>query len=400
MACKKRLLAMVIMALTLSTTLLAEGFDNKACYTVETDEGVGYIQRFEWQQIDYIEKFQFHLEQRNAVGGWDEIACIDTEDNIVEYPLDSGNYRYKIIVFNLLGQPELESEWIPIEIIKVYSPEIQSITPTIIYLEEPQTGIFTITGKGLLDSSVLTFKNEDGVSILTENRGTDSKNKELSFYIDPSLLLTGTYVVGIENEGGLIATCETPITVKYKKSFDLDISLGYTCLLNLFDDSFEEFFGSRIWPLSATAKISVIPFKRSWGNFGIGLSGTYTMLNDFEMQAVTTGYQITGNMIGGYIDFVYQYAFHRERDNKIMAVLEAHGGAGLLLIHNVTFHFPHNISTDPFSVLYLSAMGGGAVQLYMTNRLYLELNCDFTFSPSVDMNMGNLLPSLMIGWQF
>lgn len=400
MACKRKILAILIMALTLSCSLFAQTFDNEACYIVETDDGIQYTQRFEWEQIEYIQKYEFHIELKDAKKGtWNEIACIETTGNNVEIPLDSGNYRYKIIVFNLLGKPELESDWIPIEIIKVYQPKVDNVSPGTVYLEN-QDGEITLSGKGLLSNSQLTFKNEEGIVVAVENLGADDKFKELKFFAEPSLLMPGIYSITVDNEGGLSTTYEG-ITVKYRKTWDLDISLGYSCLLNIFDSHFEEYFGEKFFPYGAGAKISVMPWKRPWGYLGFGISGNYILLNDLKMAPVTTGYQISGNYIAGYFNFVYQYAIrNKTKNNNVRALFEAHAGGGIVMLNDVTFHFPHNIDTEPFNVMYLSAQLGGSAQYYLTRHLYVELNCDLSITPSVDMTMGNLIPSLMIGWQF
>lgn len=388
------------MALTIGSSLIAQTFDNEACYIVETDDGIQYTQRFEWENLVYVQKYEFHIEQKDAKKGtWNEIFCLETTDNSVEIPLDSGTYRYKIVVFNLLGQRELESDWIPIEIIKVYQPKVDSVTPSTIYLENLD-GEVVLSGKGLLDSSQLTFRNEEGFQVDVQNLGSDEKFRELTMFAEPSLLVPGIYTLTINNEGGLSTTYEG-INVKYRKPWDLDLSLGYTCLVNLFDSRFEDYFEKRFFPYGAGAKISVIPWKQNWGYLGIGVNGSYILMNDLSTEPVLTGYRITGNYIDGYLNFIYQYPIrNRKKNNNVRAIFEAHAGAGVVMLNDIAFHFPHNIDTEPFNIMYLSAQLGGSVQYFLTKRLYLELNCNFTFSPSADMMMGNLVPSLMIGWQF
>ncbi|MBQ0166445.1 MAG: hypothetical protein KBT02_04960 [Treponema sp.] len=388
------------MALIMSTSLFAQAFSNDACYVVETDEGKEYVQRFEWQQIDYIQKFEFHLEMKDAATGlWTETECIETKDNHIEIPLDSGIYQYKIVVFNLLGKPELESEWIPLEINKVYQPKVDSVSSPTVYLED-KDGELTLSGKGLLGSSKLTLWNEEGIAFDVENLGSDDKFRELKLYTDPELLLPGVYTLTIENEGGL-STTFTPITVKYRKAWDLDVAVGYACVLNLFDSNFKNYFGETMFPFGAGAKISVMPIKKGWGYLGFGLNATYSLMNDLEMKPVETGYELSGNYIAGYFDIIYQYPIrNQKKNNNLRAIFEGHVGAGLVLLNDITFHFPHDINTEPFNILYLSAQFGGSAQYYLTKRLYVELNLDVTITPSIDMNMGNLVPTVMIGWQF
>lgn len=389
------------MALTAATALFAQSFENDACYMEETDEGIQYIQRFEWQQIDYIQKFEFCLEQKNAKSGaWEEIDRVETVESHVELPLDSGSYRYKIVVYNLLGKPEIESDWIPIEITRVYQPVIEKVTPAIVYLEN-QDGEIILSGSGLLDDSIITFKDSEGNDIPVENWGADDKKKELTFFVDPTLLDSGDYTVFIENEGGL-STSFAPITVKFKKAWDLDVSIGLTGLFNLFDDTFDKFFGQKNFLNGgATARVSFMPWKHDWGYLGIGFNGSYILLNPLVMPEITENYKISGNYVSGYLDFVYQYPIrNKKKNNNVRAIFEGHAGAGIVMLNDIAFNFPHGIKTDPFNVMYLSANIGGAAQYYIGRHLYAELNCDFTFTPSNEITMGNLVPSLSVGWQF
>lgn len=388
------------MALISSAALTAQTFENDACYIVETDVGTEYMQRFEWQQIQYIQKYEFLLEKQNEKTNlWEQVELLETIDNHVELPLDSGNYRYKITVFNLLGKPELSSEWIPIEIIKVYQPSVDSITPSIVYLED-QDGEVVVSGKSLFSNSRLTFRNEEGFQVAVQNLGADNKSRELTMFAEPSLLVPGIYTLTVENDGGL-STTYSPITIKYRKPWDLDISFGYSCLINLFDSRFTDYFGKRIFPYGVGAKISFMPWKQTWGYLGFGVSGNYVLMNDLNMAPVTSGYEITGNFVSGYLNFVYQYAVrNHKKNNNVRAIFEARAGAGIVMLKDITFHFPHNIATDSFSIMYLSAQFGGSAQYYLTRHLYAELSADFSITPSADMFMGNIVPSLMIGWQF
>ena len=48
----------------------------------------------------------------------------------------------------------------------------------------------------------------------------------------------------------------------------------------------------------------------------------------------------------------------------------------------------------------LSFDAGGAVSVFLTNRLYIEANVDFCITLISDMSMGVLRPSVLVGWQF
>jgi hypothetical protein len=180
---------------------------------------------------------------------------------------------------------------------------------------------------------------------------------------------------------------------------DLDLSAGYLLPVILFDDTINHYMGSNIWPLSGTVKMSFIPFKRSFGYFGVGLAGTYSRLF-----AEFPQYKIDGNLITAHLNFVYQLPIRfriKNSDQRRHAFsLELHGGVGATFFNDMQFHFPHNIDSEKLNSINLSFDVGGAVQVYITSRLYAEVGVDFVMAFVKDMQFGVLHPSVCIGWQF
>ncbi len=79
---------------------------------------------------------------------------------------------------------------------------------------------------------------------------------------------------------------------------------------------------------------------------------------------------------------------------------ELHGGAGLSFFNDLKFHFEHDIVSEPLNSINLNAIAGGAVQLYITNRIYTEIAADYLMAFLNDMDFGMILPSVSVGWQF
>ncbi len=391
----------------------------------ETEEGeIDFVQKFNWDEMDYVLKYVFTLEQWvvpepvkadkktkaevkeetvpeepvNMEPHWEQIELIETQANEVDISLKAGKYRYQIAVYNLLGAEELATEWEEVEIIKAYQPVLKDVSPAIIYLEEPQSGIFTLEGIELRENAKIYFKGSKSLfRIKAEIIELDEKNKKIKVKVNPDLLNTQQYTVVIINEGGLKSQFE-PVVVKYRKPVDFDVSAGYSCMINLLDSTLKDSFNQRIWPVGADAKISLIPFKNKWGYLGMGVSGSYTL-----MTKKINSYRITGSLISAYAMGIYQLpirvATEKENTTRHLLTLEAHGGAGLTIFNNFYFKFPHNIKTNPLNSVNLSAIAGGAVQVYLTNRLYTEINVDATWTFCKDMQMINVVPAINIGYQ-
>ncbi len=93
----------------------------------------------QWQYLDWDEEnpeYVFHYEVviesfSEKTSTFEEINRIMTEDNSskvqVNPLLPPGVYRYKVISYNLVDVPEVESNWFEFKIYKAYQPEITDI---------------------------------------------------------------------------------------------------------------------------------------------------------------------------------------------------------------------------------------------------------------------------------
>ncbi|MCR4790551.1 MAG: hypothetical protein K5839_05675, partial [Treponemataceae bacterium] len=148
-----------------------------------------------------------------------------------------------------------------------------------------------------------------------------------------------------------------------------------------------------------TTKLSLMPSKNNFGYFGFGLEASYT-----RMDAAFDNYSISGNLITGHLNFIYQYALRRPVKNskamKNLLTFEVHAGPGLTFLYDYVFSFAHDLESEALNSLNISFDIGGAVDLYILKRLYLELNMDFIYAFMSDMQLGIFMPSVLIGWQF
>ncbi len=386
----------------------------------------------QWQYLEWEEEnpeYVLHYEVVIQVfsekkGTFEDLNRIMTEDNSnrvqVNPLLSPGTYRYKVIPYNLIGVPEVESEssWVKFKIHKAFQPEINDIKSNVnrtgtLFLEEINDGIFNIFGKNLLvpesesDSDIsftryelLNSKKKNAEPIIPEILENE-KNRRLKIQFDLKKLDVGKYNFIATDASGLKnkADHRSQIEVKFKKKVDFDLSAGYVFPVVLYDGTFEEYLDTNILPLSVTARATFVPFKHRFGYFGFGLFSSYS-----RIFADYNNYQIDGNLINADALFVYQLPVRVKFKNlekpRHLMTLELHGGAGLSFFNDFKFHFEHNIVSEPLNSINLGAIAGGAMQFYLTNRLYAELSADYLMVFLADMDFGMILPALSIGWQF
>ena len=382
-------------------------------------------QILEWyeENPEFVSYYEVLIEKYDEKSEtYTEINKLKTEDNStsikVEPQLQPGMYRFKVITYDLIGFGTVESDWETFSIYKAYRPQINDISSKVngsstLYLEEINDGIFSVSGKNLFDmqkkESDLFFtnyilqnqNNKKQSSFVPKILNVDDNNRKLEIQFDMKTLDVGTYNFIATDASGLKSESKnnSEITVKFRKRMDFDLSAGYLLPVILFDDTINHYMGSNIWPLSGTVKMSFMPFKRSFGYFGVGLAGTYSRLF-----AEFPQYKIDGNLITAHLNFVYQlpirFRIKNSEQRRHALTLEVHGGVGATFFNDVQFHFPHNIDSEKLNSINLSFDVGGAVQVYITSRLYAEVGVDFVMAFVKDMQFGVLHPSVCIGWQF
>lgn len=375
-------------------------------------------QVLEWQEDypEYVLKYGVVIESYDVkTEEWKEERHVETDGPTPSIQLNPrlgvGRYRYKIITFDLIGLSDVESEWFEFNIYRAFMPEINGVNVNVnksstIYFDEFNDGIVFIDGKNLFDLAA----DENDLSFTTYSLQSERSrrqrytleprsnkdNKEISFFFDLDTIDTGVYNIVATDASGLKSEInqKNKIVLKFKKAVDFDLSAGYMFPVVLFDDTFNKYLNSSIFPLSVVGKATFIPFKRRFGYMGIGIEAYYT-----RMDASFAEYKIGGNEIAGYLNFVYQLPIKNKKTNRHWATLELHAGAGIDYMMDFKFKFPLG-SSPSFNGIYPSIDAGGSVAFYVMGRLFVEANVDFCMAFMKDMGYGVLRPGLMVGWQF
>ncbi len=391
----------------------------------EEEDAESKWQYLEWKEEnpEFVLKYEVVIEEYSEKKkSFHEINRIFSDGNTpsvqVQPLLSPGTYRYKVITYNLIGVPEVESDYFDFKIYMAFQPEISGVSTSrnlssTIYLEEINDGIFNVTGKNLFftrqdesDTSFTTYYlvNSDGTEkkrLFPKILETDEKHRRLKLQFDMKNLEVGTYKLIAQDASGLKSEInkKDEIIVKFKKRIDYDLSAGYTCPVILYDDTFMTYLKSSVYPLSFYAKFSVLPFKRGYGYLGMGVSGTYT-----RMSASLDSYKIKGTLFTSGVNFVYQRPLRikmkKSENTRHYATLELHAGPQIVFFNDYKFTFKNGVSSTPLNSLNFGLMAGGAAQFYITNRLYTELSVDYSMAFVKDMPFGAIYPSLGLGWQF
>lgn len=447
MVIRKKLLSALLIALLLTSVVSAKskkktksGFSSNApveqtedsetesedeSSEVENENPESAWQLLEWQEDypQYVLKYEVVIEKKDSdEAGWAEVNRFMTEGNETSIQIQPllvpGLYRYKVITYDLIGIPEVESDWFEFNIYMAYVPQVRDVSASVnhsstIYLDELNDGILNITGRNLFE----TQKAAEDISftsyyLVNEKRKNfdplvpnilefSDNNRGMKVQFDMELLDTGVYNYVAVDASGLSSEIskDNQLTIKFKKAVDFDVAAGYACPVIVIGDRMKEYLNTSVLPLSATAKISLMPFKRRFGYLGLGANATYS-----RIMSKTDGYNLDGNFITGHGLFIYQFPIRIKSKNsdklRHIATLELHAGGGVAMFQNLTFHFPRNINSVPLNSLDVSVTAGLSAQVYITNRLYVEAGADISMPFMGELIMVYAQPQICVGWQF
>ena len=420
----KKLLCFVIAIISLfGFSAVAQELNVQEMATTNAPEENWQYLEWEEENPEFVLYYKVVIEQFSTKAkAYKEINTLTTEDNVTRVQirpyLQPGNYRFKVITYNLIGTEGVESDWSSFTIYKAFEPEVNNVTFAVnktntLYFEEINDGVLNISGRNLFDLKENEFDisfSEYFIERKGRNKHTgldfsilefDDKNRHLKVQFDLQDLEVGNFYFVARDASGLESerSGKNEFTVKYKKRFDLDVTLGYALPIVLFDNTVKEFFGTNIFPLSINANVTFIAMKTRLGYFGVALDGLYTRMN-----ADLDYHTLSGNLFCAHLDFVYQKPIRVKvaggNKTKHIMTLVAMGGIGITDFADFKYTYLNGYVTEPLNSINLSFNANLALQVYITSRLYAQAGCNFVVSLEKDMTLGFVAPSVSVGYQF
>lgn len=361
----------------------------KKNYIIETEgKKAVFYQTLSWENVEGILHFEFELEKKEKNGKWLVVDKKKLKQNSLEVSLPAGKYRYRIKVINLLGQVDAVSADRYFDILVAYQPETSSVSPAAIYFDEEYSDVVSLSGKNFREETTFALKKEGGAPIFGKilEISPDGTKAKISFNmlrINP-----GQYEFVVTDPSGLKDSKQKMI-FKFQKPIDIFLSGGYAFNGFAGNKLFKEYFGKNFAALSGVLRFSLVPIKRSYGNFGFNLtgSGMYLRKKDSDY-TLSAGLLLTG------IQAVYMKSIIRHRLN-----FDAHLGFGTAFMVNTQFVFSEFKS--PKSWYWGLTMNlGTALQVYVYKKLYIEVNLDHIIPFRKGFPKYIVQPSLSVGWEF
>ncbi|GHU65412.1 hypothetical protein FACS189447_04290 [Spirochaetia bacterium] len=363
----------------------------------QEDEGASvFVQRLEWEKGAYADRYQVVLEMKR-INDFAEVMRYIVQEPFLEVSLPSGQYRYKIFSFNVLGRLDDESPWEYFDIIQVQQPSIFSYTPENFYFDRPSLRMIRLEGANLfMNSEIYLLRRNSGDEeekiIPNEIRRNDLGEFADLYFLEEDLI-AGIYDIVVENPGGL-QTAAGPFGISVAKPFDINVSGGYAPLAKLYGDT-DYLIDSAFIPLSFAVRSSFVPFKWDIGFIGIEANLNYAYLSADFTDLRGSPVQTKTHMLNFHVGPLYQYWFQ-----KNILALNARVGFGLTSLLDFHFEYDTGESSVSINTTSFSFFLGGSVQYFFFNQIFAEAGLDYMHVASSDLPMGFIRFALAAGWQF
>ncbi len=379
--------------------------DSASYFIRETEQGIRFIQRIDWDPVPDILKYEVIIDQRYGNSNrYNEVVREFTENPYIELSIPPGNYRYKVLVYNLLNRVDGESDYQYFEVFRAVQPAIRDISPHNIYIDEPPVNHIVLAGENFVlgakvylvparENADTNYENQRGVITPTRVEFSDIGDT-VELFFDKQSFAVNNYRVVVVNPGGLAGIYDT-LSVKFQKPLDINVSAGYFPVImgDMGNDPGIFYAGEDtvISPLGFIVRASLIPWKKTHFYFGFELAPFYNYVKrDYGSAVLKFG--VTG--INGY--FLTQAPL---LNNRLLVNLRL----GVSITSFVRMHTEYENGNEPddyLSTWFWAFQGGLSGQYFVYKKLFVELGIEMKFGINQDMvtTYGNM--ALTAGWQF
>ena len=334
-----------------------------------------------WKEIPQAFAYELILENAEGV----ELLKEKTQGTSLTISIPPGNYRYCIVVYNLLDKPEIRTGWRPIEVKKAEIPVIESVSPNSLYMEEEKFQI-TIKGSNLLpDAEYRLVDEKTGLAVMRIRDFTNEDGETVIIQLPQNRISFGDYLVKVTNPGGISDISESGFRVRYQKPVDLGLSGGWSPFIPLYSNWVKETWNKGFYPLATVVRADLFVAKRRWGHIGPEIYTHFLyMKGGIDTATVNSFYMRLG------LNCVYKYLFTPRFQ------LVARLGAGVAF-NSHSFDYEGTDGSKMTSADFFITAGAG-FQIYINRKLFIEAGADWTHIFHKNYSEGGIQPFISCGY--
>ena len=383
-------LVLYIFALSLlCPVLLAE--PESGYYTVPGPGGIQFIQRLVWPKNENASQYELEVERREAQDAaaigpeYTGVYRVITKEVSAEFSLSPGDYRYRVILYNLLRQPEYAAAWVEFVILRALQPELSGFSPRRLVLKRDAALELVLEGSNLVPGTEIRLERR-GRSILPSGYHPDPSGERAFLIYDAPDLSAGNYTIRVTNPGGLEASLPDFMIKSSSPSFQ--VLLAYAPVLPASGYVFE-LFTDPFHPVGFELYTAWLPFKAAWGTLGLEAAFGWSYLK---------GQQNSADLSAHFGELGLNLLYRRELGSYFAFKARAGAGSGGML--NLVFDYG-GVQSNPYNTLSPMADLGVSIEWLMHHSFYAELGVNGFLAFSKDTPQPLYLrPFIGAGWRY
>jgi hypothetical protein len=264
-----------------------------ANYFLDPDsEEPRFIQRLTWSGGTYALHCEIILEKEESTGYVTYLTKI-TNSNYLDISLPPGNYRFRIIPYDILGKPSEGSRWAEFKVFNAVKPEIFKPEEELEYYNDNRGSKFEFSGKNIDPDAQIYFVNSKGERIIPSEVIRSSDGSSLRVAFDKNQLVDGEYEVFIVNPGGLETSLGGIDYKTYREKFGLMHYFTGVSFMPSFQ-SYGEGLSSAGFLYNINARIGIISciFSNNYIGMEFTVSWYSVFLDEYKRDGFISGFNL------------------------------------------------------------------------------------------------------------
>ena len=264
-----------------------------ANYFLDPDsETPRFIQRLTWSGGTYALHCQVIIQKEE---GGEYIGYMDniTTGLYLELSLPPGNYRFRVIPYDILGKPTEGTQWVEFKVYNALKPEIYQPEEELEYYNNVQGSNFEFNGRNFEPDAKVYFVNSKGEQIVPSEIIRSEDGSSLRVVFDKNQLVDGEYEVFIVNPGGLETSLGGIDYKSYRERFGLMhylVGISFMPSFQVFGEGFSS--GGFLFYINARASVISCMFSNSYIGMEFLFSKFIKISSDNVWDGFTAGYNI------------------------------------------------------------------------------------------------------------
>jgi hypothetical protein len=344
-----------------------------------------FIQRLTWTAGEHVLHYEVIIERTDENINSNVLQEF-TAETFMEISLPPGDYRFRIVPYDLLNRPGASSAWVSFMIRPAFAPEIESFSPQVFTLRRNISEyVLNITGKNISQGAEI-FLRRPGTAqtIHPAHTAIAQDGSTVTLIFSAEQMEHGIFLLHVINTSGLETSFgDLVVEPSSRREFaaDVDAPIGMPAAQTHFH-SLDILLGLNWTPLFEIPQFDEHYFDGATLRFGI-ISSNNSMFNiGFELSAA---YYLFGLMLFEN-NFLLRTCF---LDQRLFVLFRL--GTGITL-PAAGQSMPNLLDTK---IVYANA--GISVCWFFFGNFYIEAGANYSYKFAVENHFSLLRPMIGVG---